>query len=106
MEEALESIEPTASDGMLDGMAGMCRSVTSEGGARHMNVNECVVDKRVCTVHGRPARKKTEKKKVWTRNERSGLYQYRWKSISSWGCDKAELGPDKEFLPSLTNEGK
>ena len=48
---------------------------------------ECVVRNMICTVHNQEARKFTTKKKVWTKNPKTGLYGYRTKNLSVLRCD-------------------
>ena len=48
---------------------------------------ECVVRKMRCIVHNQEARKVTTKRKVWTKNPKTGLFGYRTKNLSVLRCD-------------------
>ena len=48
--------------------------------------NDCVVRKKICVVHNRPAVKETKNIRAWTRLK-DGLYGYRTRKISRWKCD-------------------
>ena len=47
--------------------------------------NDCVVRKKICVVHNRPAVKETKNIRAWTRLK-DGLYGYRTRKISRWKC--------------------
>ena len=48
---------------------------------------ECVVRKMRCIVHNQEARKVMTKRKVWTKNPKTGLFGYRTKNLSVLRCD-------------------
>ena len=48
---------------------------------------ESIVRKIRSTVHNQEARKVTTKKKVWTKNPKTGLFGYRTKNLSVLRCD-------------------
>ena len=48
----------------------------------------CVVRKRWCETHEKPATKYTDSKRCWTRNAKTGLYGNKTRKVSSWRCDE------------------
>ena len=47
--------------------------------------NDCVVRRKFCTKHNKPAMKETKSIKAWTRNK-NGLYGWKTRKVSRWKC--------------------
>ena len=59
---------------------------------------ECNIVKRICTEHGKEAILKKEKKRIWTKVKKTGLFGYRTVSSINWICPEAPT-----LMPNLTH---
>ena len=66
--------------------------------AGEQNEEQCVIVKRSCTRHNIDAKMTKLKKKVWTKNPKTGLYGYRTRTSVLWEC------PTKYNPASLRSE--
>ena len=60
--------------------------------------NICNIVKRICTEHGKKALLKKEKKRIWTKVKKTGLFGYRTVSSINWICPEAPT-----LMPNLTH---
>ena len=54
---------------------------------------DCVVKKRWCETHKKPATKYTDSKRCWTRNAKTGLFGNKTRKVSSWRCGEGVVLP-------------
>ena len=52
-----------------------------------VRVYDCVVRKKYCTTHEKPAEKIVSSRKCWTRNRKTGLYSYVQRKVTGWRCE-------------------
>ena len=48
---------------------------------------DCVVRRKYCTTHEKPADRITSSRECWTRNKKSGLYSYVRRKVTGWRCE-------------------
>ena len=66
--------------------------------------DQCVVRKRICQKHELPAIMKKIRRRIWTKNQKSGLYGYRTRISITWVCPS--LGPVAPEYPQLERESE
>ena len=80
----------------------ICDNICQKEKGPELNIEklkkECNIVKRICTEHGKKALLKKEKKRIWTKVKKTGLFGYRTVSSINWICPEAPT-----LMPNLTH---